>query len=303
MDFYKKLIKSKKLRFKILSALRFIPDKPMLKIQYRIKSGRKLNLKAPKRYTEKIQWYKLYYRDPLMKQCADKYSVREYVESKGLGHILNDLYSVFNKPEDIDFSALPQKFVLKLSNGSSTNLLVKDKDKLSLEEVKQKFRDFYAQSGASAGREWVYRSDEKPVIAAEQYLEDPSKLPGEDLRDYKILCFNGKPEYIICVDGRHTDHYAHVVYDTEWNKKQVVIGESSADGDYDRPDTLDRMLEIASTLSAQFPAARIDLYSIQGRVYFGEITFFPWSGYMKFTPDEFDLELGQKFSLPEANVK
>lgn len=300
MNFYKKIFRSKKLRFKILSALRFVPDKPMLKLQYRIKCGRKLDLKNPKRYTEKIQWYKLYYRDPVMQQCADKYLVREYLQSKGLEHILNDLYDVFETPEDISLDKLPDQFVLKLSNGSSTNLLVQDKHSLDLDKVKQQFRDFYAQSGASAGREWVYKTEQKPVIIAEQLLEDPSNVNGA-LRDYKILCFNGKPTYIICVDGRYTDQYCHVVYDTEWNKQDVIIGDSSAAADYEKPEKLQQMLEIASVLSKDFPAARIDLYYIQGKIYFGEITFFPWSGYMSFTPDSFDEELGKHFVLPNLN--
>lgn len=294
MDFYKKIFRSKKLRFAILSALRFIPDKTMLKIQYRIKCGRKLNLKDPKRYTEKIQCYKLYYRDPTMQQCADKYTVREYVQSKGLGSILNDLYAVFSTPDDISFEHLPDQFVLKLSNGSSTNLLVENKHDLDLNRVKEQFRNFYAQSGASAGREWVYSMDKQAVIVAEQYLRDPSNENGA-LRDYKILCFDGEPEYIICVDGRYTDHYCHVVYDKEWNKQQVQIGESSFAADYPKPENFDQMLKIARTLSADFPAARIDLYSIEGKIYFGEITFFPWSGYMKFKPDSFDFALGEKF--------
>ena len=302
MDFYKKIFRSKKLRFKILETLNFIPDKPMLRMQYRIKCGKKLDLKNPKRYTEKLQWYKLNYRDPVMQQCADKYSVREYIKSKGYETILNDLYDVFNSPDEITFDKLPEKFVVKLSNGSSTNILVDDKNKLDIESVKAKFRDFYAQSGSSAGREWVYKTDKSPVIVAEQYLEDDSN-PDHTLRDYKILCFNGKPEYIICVDGRYTDHYCHVVYDTNWNKQNVVIGESSAAADYERPETLDEMLKIAEDLSEDFPAARIDLYSIKGKIYFGEITFFPWSGYMKFTPDEFDIQLGEKFVLPQINNK
>lgn len=302
MDFYKKIFKSKKIRFKILRALNFIPDKPMLSIQYRIKCAKKLNLKNPKRYTEKIQWYKLNYRDPLMQQCADKYLVREYIKSKGYEGILNDLYAVFDSPDEITFDKLPEKFVIKLSNGSSTNILVDDKKQLDIESVKAKFRDFYAQSGASAGREWVYKTDKSPVIVAEQYLEDDSN-PDRTLRDYKILCFNGKPEYIICVDGRYTDHYCHVVYDTNWDKQDVVIGESSASADYERPETLTEMLKIAEDLSEDFPFARIDLYSIKGKIYFGEITFFPWSGYMKFKPDEFDFVLGDKFILPKANNK
>lgn len=299
MDFYKKIFRSRKLRFRILSMLRFIPDEPMLRLQYRIKCGRPLNLAEPKRYTEKIQWYKLYYRDPVMQQCADKYRVREYVRSKGLGHILNDLYAVYETPDQIDLEKLPEKFVLKLSNGSSTNLLCRDKSELDPETVKQMFRDFLHQSGASAGREWVYQGS-KPVIAAEELLEDPDEADGA-LRDYKILCFNGEPAYIICVAGRYTENYCHLVYDTQWKKQDVKIGESSANGEYAKPDTLEQMLQIAKTLSADLPAARIDLYSIRGRIYFGEITFFPWSGYMHFTPNQFDCILGEHFVLPEKN--
>lgn len=300
MDFYKKIFRSKKLRFRILSMLRFIPDEPMLKLQYRIKCGRPLNLEDPQRYTEKMQWYKLYYRNPLMQQCADKYQVREYVKSKGLGHILNELHAVYESPEQIDLEKLPEKFVLKLSNGSSTNLLCRNKSALDSEVVKQTFRDFLRQSGASAGREWVYQGS-RPVIVAEELLEDPDEADGA-LRDYKILCFNGQPEYIICVAGRYTEHYCHLVYDTKWNKQDVQIGESSAEGECPRPDTLEQMLEIAKTLSADFPAARVDLYSIRGRICFGEITFFPWSGYMHFKPDSFDTILGEKFRLPEKNT-
>lgn len=299
MDFYKKIFRSKKIRFKILSLLNFVPDKPMLKLQYRIKCGRKLDLDNPKRYTEKMQWYKLYYRDPVMQQCADKYQVREYVRSKGLGHILNDLYAVFEAPEEIRLDTLPEQFVLKLSNGSSTNLLCENKESLDLAQVRQTFRDFYAQSGSSAGREWVYQGG-KPVVIAEQLLKDPSH-PNGDLRDYKILCFGGKPAYIICVDGRHTDHYCHVVYDTQWNKLDVTIGQSSSAADYDKPETLPQMLEIARKLSEDFPAVRVDLYSIEGKLYFGELTYFPWSGYMWFQPDEFDFQMGEKFVLPERN--
>ena len=295
---YKKILKNKKIRFKILSMMRFIPDKWMLKLQYRIKCNHSLNLTNPQRYTEKIQWYKLYYRDSKMTQCADKYTVRKYVKDKGLEHILNDLYAVFEKPEDINLDVLPDKFVLKLSNGSSTNYVCKNKEDVNLAKLKQKFKEFYAQRESSAGREWVYY-DSKSVIVAERYLEDPDNVNGE-LCDYKILCFNGKPEYIICVCGRHTPNYHHVVYDAEWNKVDVKIGESSADAVYEKPDQFDEMMRIAKTLSEDFPAARIDLYSIRGKIYFGEITFFPWSGYMHFNPDRFDFEVGKKFILPIA---
>lgn len=299
MNFYKKLIPNKNIRFKILSLLRFVPDKPMLKFQYRVKLGRKLNLKNPQRYMDKLQWMKLYYRDPLMQQCADKYLVRAYVESKGLGHILNELYAVYKTPDEINLEQLPDRFVLKLTNGSGTNLICTDKAKVDIDRVMKEFRHFYIQSGSSAGREWVYRGA-KPVIIAEKLLYDPISVNGSP-RDYKIFCFNGKPEYIICVDGRKTDKYCHVIYDTQWNKQNVRIEDPYRDALYEKPERLNEMIEMAAILSSDFPAARVDFYHIEGKIIFGEITFFPWSGYMNFEPDEFDFQLGKYFILPERN--
>lgn len=299
MNFYKKIIRSRKLRFKILRFLRFIPDKPTVKWQYRMKLGRRLNLKDPKRYTEKLQWLKLYYRDPVMQQCADKYTVREYVESKGLGHILNELYAVFPTPEDIVLDDLPNKFVLKLSNGSATNLICTDKSTLDVEQVRQQFRDFYAQSGTSAGREWVYATGKKPVIIAEKLLEDISRAD-RSICDYKFLCFGGEPCYAVYDVDRFADHRRNI-YDTAWNDLHVASDCPCGTVDVPRPENLDEMLEIARVLCADFPAVRVDLYSIEGKTLFGELTFFPWSGYVQYTPDTFDFELGEKFILPKRN--
>lgn len=299
MEFYKKIFRSKQLRNKIMAMLRFVPDAPIVKMQYRLKCGRMPDLENPRRYTEKMQWYKLYYRDETMRRCADKYLVREYIEKKGLGHLLNELYAVFETPDQINLDILPDKFALKVSNGSGTNLFCRDKASLDPEQVKRQFRDFVVRSNAPSGREWVY-SDGTPVIVAERLLE-VSGQPGMDPRDYKILCFNGKPAYIICVDGRYTDSYCHVVYDTQWRKQDVTIADSSSAADYDKPETLEEMLKIAEILSEDFPAARVDLYDIDGKVYFGEITYFPWSGYKRFIPDQFDYTLGDLFVLPEKN--
>lgn len=264
-----------------------------------MKLGRKLNLKDPKRYTEKLQWYKLYYRDPVMQQCADKYAVRAYVESKGLGHILNKLYAVFHSPEEIVFDSLPNKFVLKLSNGSGTNLICTDKHALDIEKVRQQFRDFYAQSGTSAGREWVYTTDKTPVIIAEELLEDDTQADGS-ICDYKFLCFNGEPCYAVYDVDRFTNHRRNI-YDTDWNDLHVASDCPCGTTDVPRPENLTEMLDIARTLCADFPAVRVDLYSIHNRIFFGELTFFPWSGYVQYTPDAFDFEVGEKFVLPQRN--
>jgi hypothetical protein len=295
MDGYKKILKSKNLRCRILSLLRFVPDKTMLRLQYRVKLKRKLNLKSPERFTEKIQWYKLNYKNPVMAQCADKYMAREYVTAKGLGHILTDLYAVFDRPEDIRLDRLPDKFVMKLTNGSGTNLLCKDKRKLVEGDVIRKFQQFVFQVKANLGREWPYMQA-KPRIIVEQLLEDETHI-NNAVNDYKIFCYDGKPTYIICISDRYSDRCNHLVYDTQWNKVHVASEGARLDEDAPKPENLQEMLDVAAKLSEDFPFARIDLYSLENRIYFGEITFYPWSGYMEFEPEEFDYVLGEKFVL------
>ena len=155
MNLYKKLL-PKKARFSILRSLKFIPDKQMIQFQYFVKLKRKLNLEHPQRYTEKIQWYKLNYRNDSMPICVDKYRVREYIKSKGLDHILVELYAAYDRAAEIDFTSLPDKFILKTTNGSGTNIICKDKSMLDKEAVLEQVSAFLKQSSASAGREWAY---------------------------------------------------------------------------------------------------------------------------------------------------
>lgn len=286
------------MRFAILRALRFIPDKPMIKLQYRIKTGRRLNLKNPTRYTEKLQWYKLYYRNEKMPICVDKYRVREYIEEKGLSDILVKLYAVYENPEEINLTELPERFILKTTNGSGTNIICRNKAELDEDELKNKIKSYFKQSSASAGREWVYGGGERRIIV-EELLEDPTTADGA-VCDYKFLCFGGKPEYVVYDVDRFTSHKRNI-YDTEWNDMRVASDCPCSDEKYEKPGTLGKMLEIAKILSSDFPAVRVDLYSVEGKIYFGELTFFPWSGYVKYSPDTFDFDLGEKFVLPEKN--
>ena len=296
MNFYKKFL-SKKLRFAILRFFKFVPDKQMIQFQYWMKLHRKLNLKNPRRYTEKIQYYKLYYRNEKMPICVDKYRVREYLESKGLSNILVKLYGVYEKVEDIPFETLPNKFVLKTSNGSGTNIICRDKNKLSKEKILANVNKFLKQSSASAGREWAYAMG-VPKVIIEELLEDHKSLDGA-IWDYKYLCFNGKPEYVVLDIDRFTNHKRNI-YDVEWIDQHVISDHPCIDDrTFEKPKNYERMVEIATKLSEDFPAVRVDLYNINGRIYFGELTFFPWSGYVQFNPDSFDFEMGKKFRLPE----
>ncbi len=297
MNFYKKIIPSKNLRFKILNILSFIPDKMMLRIQYFIKLKRWLNLKNPKRYTEKIQWYKLYYRNPLMVKCVDKYEVREYVKEKGLEHILNTLYGVYDSFDEIDFDALPDKFIIKANNGSGTNYICKDKGNLDIEKLRIEFKDFFMQAGASAGREWAY-DDVNPKIIVEKLLEvDESG----DLPDYKFFCFNGKVFCSYMMENYTMNHDDGVMgfLDKDFNLMSAHrVDFAKMKSQPEKPLNYEKMVEYAEVLSEPFPHVRVDFYNIGGEIVFGELTFFNASGYTMFEPDSFDFELGAPFILP-----
>lgn len=292
---YRKIIKNKELRFKILHYLRFIPDTWMLKFQYKIKMGRDLNLKEPQRWTEKLQWYKIYYRTSLMTKCADKYEVRDYIKSKGLEEILVMLFACYDDSNKINLDALPEKFVIKTTNGSGTNILCKDKSQLHLEKVKQSLITWMDRDNYSVGREWSYK-EIVPKIIVEEYLEDKSN-PFDGINDYKFICFNGKAKYIVFDVDRHINHKRNI-YDTDWNFIDVSTDYSNFGDSVPRPDGLDEMLRVANILAEDFPFVRVDLYWVNGKVYFGELTFYPWTGYVQFDPDQFDYKLGEEFILP-----
>lgn len=303
---YKKILKSRAVRLAILKALCFIPDKPMLKLQYRIKTGRKLNLKAPQRFTEKLQWYKLYYRDPLMVQCADKAEVRAYVEEIGLGSILNECYGVFDAVEQIDFSELPQKFVLKdtLGSGGNSVIIVEDKETADFKTVKEQMEKWVEGSHKikGGGREWPYYSGKKHRIIAERFI--PSEAEKGGLIDYKFFCFNGKAEYLYVIADRELGGTSSFgIFDRDFNLLPYQrVGAAPLNREISKPANYERMRAVAEQLAAAFPHARIDLYNQNEDILFGEITFYGASGYMLYDPDMFDFELGKKFVLPEKKI-
>jgi len=294
---YKKLVRSQSLRLKILKMLEFIPDKIMIKIQYFIKTGKRLNLKNPKRFNEKLQWYKLYYRHPLMTKCTDKYMVRKYVESKGLKEILVPLYGVYDSSHEIKFNELPQKFVLKTNNGggSSTNIICTNKNNLHESDVKDKMNKWLNTRTPKPGREWAYYNIE-PKIICETYLETNEH---RGLVDYKFYCFNGEPHYLkIAYNDEVTGELLNGIFDM--NFKQLPYHRISVNkiNDFiEAPINFDKMKKIVKRLSEDFAHVRVDLYNINGSIYFGELTFYDTSGYQKFNKDEFDYILGDLFEL------
>ena len=300
---YKKLIKRRETRVKILRLLSFIPDIPMLKFQYRVKTGHRLNLKSPKRFTEKLQWYKLYYHDPLMIKCVDKYDVREYVKGKGLERILIPCYGVFDSADQIDWEALPEQFVLKdtLGGGGNAVIIIENKSAADIAALTTKAEKWTSADirKKNSGREWPYYNGKNHRIIIEKRIGTEEK----GLTDYKFFCFNGKVEFLYVTGNRVPGQEVSIgIYDRNLKKMPV---RRVGDHDYqlrEKPDNYFEMLEIAEKLAEEFPHVRVDLYNIRGKIFFGEMTFYNASGYMLFDPDEFDVQTGDLFLLPERCI-
>lgn len=299
MNGYKKYIKNAATREKILNLLRFVPDSLMLRLQYWIKLHRYLNLSNPKRFTEKLQWYKINYRNPTMHKCVDKYHVREYVKSKGLENILVPLYGRYNTINDIDFEKLPEKFVLKTTHGGGgwNVVLCGKKSDVNFDELKKKltFPPHRVKSN-TMGREWAYYGLE-PSIIAEGLLENLEN-PKAGVDDFKIFCYNGKPEYLVVDVDRFIGHKRNI-YKADWTLLDASSDCPKANREIPKPKNFEEMLKVASKLSEDFPFVRVDLYNVDGKIYFGELTFYPWSGYVQFTPDDIDFMLGEDFQLKQ----
>lgn len=304
---YRNIIRSRKLRLAILHYLDFLPDSIMLRLQYRIQMGKSLHLKNPKCWTEKIQLYKMYYRNPILHRCVDKYNVRQYVQSKGLGSILNELYGVYDRVEDIDYSKLPNKFIIKTtSGGGGLNVLAcYDKTAFDQERVQRllNFNDKHTVQASNAGREWAYVGNTNRIIV-EKLLECYDDV-SQGLADYKILCFHGEPKVVILDVDRYVDHKRNF-YDTSWNNLNIGSDHKCTIKEIPKPKNLDDMLDVARKLSEDFPMVRVDLYNVDGKIIFGELTFYPWSGYVTFNPQDFDVHLGEMLDISTfipTNVK
>jgi hypothetical protein len=235
-----------------------------------------------------------------MWKCVDKFEVRKYVEDKGLGNILTTLYGVYNKPQNIDFNALPDKFIIKKTDGGGglNVILVKDKRTADHDDIMNKLKLWTGtkkkRSICSPGREWAYTGIIQSRIIVEELLEDDRNADGS-IEDYKMMCFNGKFKSLWIDKNRYSDHHRGF-----WDENLHFLPEVSSDHDTFAtppalPSNMNEMVRIAEKLSEDFPYARIDLYNIKGKIYFGEITFYPWSGYVKFHPDKFDFTLGNYF--------
>ena len=262
----------------------------VLKILFRLKVGYPLDLKDPKSFNEKIQWIKLNDKNPLMPKCVDKYTVRDYVKSKGLGDILNDTIWEGFDPKDIPFDSLPEKCVIKVTQGSTFNIICEDTSKLNREEVISKCRKWLKAKYLPCYGEW-FHGIERPRVIVEKFLD------AKPLLDYKFLCFNGIPR-LVYVDTWKNGHTCNM-YDMDFNFIEgLKIGyPNDRETPVVKPENWDRMVEVAKILSEDFRHVRVDLYNVNGQIYFGELTFTRGSGFGKITPVEWDYSIGDYLEL------
>lgn len=267
-----------------------------LRALFRLKQGRRLNLDDPKTFNEKLQWLKLHYRDPLMPVCSDKYEVRRFVEERGCGDMLNELYWQGFDPKEIPYDDLPDSFVVKVTHGSTFNIIVRDKSSLNRRIAAERLARWLRARFIPCYGEWFY-GKVRPRIVVERFLDDGS---GSSLRDYKVFCFGGTPCLVSVYSDRGTVCHQDI-YDTEWNYLSELEGSYPRSGKpIERPSCLDQLLSAARKLSAGFPHARVDFFVVNGKPVFGEITFTSAAGFSRFGTPELDELMGSWLELPEG---
>ena len=272
-----------------------MPDRAYLERTFEALMGTPLHLDAPQTFNEKLQWLKLYDRKPEYTMMVDKYRVREYITQKIGAEYLIPLLGVWDSPDEIDFAALPEQFVLKCNHNSGLGMCIcKDKSTLDLRKVRRELRKGLRQDYYLPGREWPYTDVPRKIIA-EKYMIDNDV---NELRDYKFFCFRGEVKCFKVDFDRFIDHRANY-FDPNGNPMPFgeVVCPPKPDKQLVLPENLDEMIALAEKLSGDVPFLRVDFYNIQGRIYFGELTFSPASGMGRFIPEEWDAILGSWLQL------
>lgn len=273
-----------------------LSDERYLKFLWYLKTGKNLNLENPQTYNEKLQWLKLHDRKPLYTQIVDKISVKYYVQRvlNSNKYIIPTL-AVWDTPEQINIDELPNRFVLKTNNGSSSSgvIICRDKARFDLATAKKRLKKAFRQSVYKDTREWPYK-DIVPRVFAEEYKEDPS---GE-LCDYKFFCFDGKVKALFVGMERFSEEVKFNFFDPDFNHIDLYQIHPMSDKQIEKPKNFEEMKRIASKLSNGFSHVRVDLYNIDGKIYFGEITFYHHSGFAPFHPKVWDYKFGEWIHLP-----
>lgn len=268
---------------------------------FRLVFGYELNLKHPRTFCEKLQWLKLYDRRPEYTTMVDKYAVKQYVADIIGEEYIIPTFGVWDKVEDIDWQSLPNQFVMKCTHDSGGLIICKDKSQLDIEEAKQKLNKSLCYNYYLNGREWPYKNVPRRIIAEKFMAPEKTPVP-KDLPDYKFFCFNGEPKYCQVIRDRNTKETIDF-YDMDWKHQEFVgLNPVACNGltPVACPENLDEMKDICRKLAKDISFVRVDLYVIDDRKYFGELTFYPTSGFGVFTPDEWNDRLGDLLTLPNA---
>nr|WP_279663754.1 ATP-grasp fold amidoligase family protein [Ectobacillus ponti] len=274
--------------------LKWIPDKMYLKLIFRARMERKLNLTNPKTFNEKLQWLKLHDRNPLYVELVDKYKVRKYISNCIGEEYLIPLLGKYRSFEEIDFDSLPSQFVMKCTHDSGGLVICKDKSKLDIEVARRKINKSLNRNYYYYGREWPYK-DIEPQIIVEKYMVDES---GTELKDYKFFCFNGEPKFLYIATDRGVDTRFDF-FDMEFKHLPFWQHYQNSEKTINRPPGFNEMIRLAKILSKGIPHVRVDFYDINGKIYFGELTFYHFNGLEKFYPDKYDEVFGSLIDLPD----
>lgn len=283
----------------VLSKFNFLfPDALYLKLYYRCKMGHRLNLNNPRSYSEKIQWLKLFDRNPLYTTLVDKFSVKKWVADKIGEEYLISTLGVWDKFNQIDFDSLPNSFVLKCTHDSGGLIIVKDKKNFDVHSAKKKITKCMARNYYYANREWPYKNV-IPRIIAEEYMEDET---GE-LKDYKFFCFNGEVKALFIATDRQNEKEdtKFDFFDRNFNHLPFTNGHPNAKEPPPKPQKFEEMIVLAERLSKGFAHVRVDFYEVGSKIYFGEMTFFHWSGFVPFSPKEWDYKFGEWLKIGRNN--
>lgn len=299
MLLFYRLISDESIRFGYLTKLGLlnrVQDKKFLYKKYKSIHKTNVDLDNPSTFNEKLQWLKLYDRNPNYTVMVDKYKVREYIAEKIGEQYLIPLIGVWESPDEINFDALPNQFVMKCSHNSGLGMCIcTDKSKLDVKKVKKDLKRGLKQDYYLTGREWPYKDVPRRIVA-EQFLKNDAG----GLTDYKIHCFNGVPKFIlVCRDRFTKSGLTEDFYTPEWNLMTVKRPNiPNAKSPLQKPEKMEEMLALAAKLSENIPFLRVDFYYVEGKIYFSELTFFPASGFAPFEPEEWDRTFGDWLELP-----
>lgn len=275
------------------------PDDKFLKKAYKVTTGKELNLDNPVNYTEKLQWLKLYDHRPEYTRMVDKYAVKQYVAERIGEEYVIPMLGAWESVDDIDFDALPERFVLKTTHDSGGIIVCKDKSKLDVVEARKKLGFFLNRNYFNQNREWPYKNVKHRIIA-EPYMED-SRF--QELRDYKFFTFGGEPRVLYIAQGRgRGEPTVADFFDMDFNHLDLTIDHDMAAVPPQKPECFDEMKRLAAILSAGTPQLRVDFYEVDGKVYFGEMTFFHCSGLIPLKPEKWERTFGDWVVLPEKQI-